>query len=106
MPNVKNRRIVVNDHTYRWSSIGNDYNIGIHVRLLQVEAAALEHLVAEGDGWIPRRLEVHRPGPLDLEAVAIAARSPRVVHLRLEVDIAPSERQRLERPGLSIVLRN
>ena len=45
------------------------------LELLIVEAAALESLEGEGDGWIPRALEVHPPGPLSFEALAFAARA-------------------------------
>ena len=69
---------------------------------LFVEAAALESLHAEGDGWIPRHLEVWPPAPFDFDALAFAARAPRLETLRLRVVIASSDLARLERPGLSI----
>jgi uncharacterized protein (TIGR02996 family) len=72
------------------------------LEVLMVEAAALEPLQGEGDGWIPRSLEVYPPGPLSFDALAFAARARRLEQLRLRIDVPSSELARLERPGLSI----
>lgn len=69
---------------------------------LIVEAAALEALHTEGDGWIPRILQVCPPGPLSFEALAFAARAPRLEELRVFVEISDADLARLRRPGLSI----
>jgi uncharacterized protein (TIGR02996 family) len=72
------------------------------LQLLHVEAEAIEHLVAEGDGWIPRVLDIRNVGPLSFEALYQATRAPRLEQLRLRLELSAGEVERLRRPGLWI----
>ncbi|MFO0740989.1 MAG: TIGR02996 domain-containing protein [Labilithrix sp.] len=71
--------------------------------VLKIEAEALEHLLREGDGWVPRLLEIHPPGPVDFAAIEQAARAPRLRELRLfGLNVTEEQRRSLERPTLSV----
>lgn len=73
------------------------------LQVLEIEAAALEHLLREGDGWVPRILEVRPPGPFAWESVEAAARFPRLQELRLRgIGATESICRNLERPGLRV----
>jgi len=72
------------------------------LEVLRVELPVLELLLREGDGWVPRALEVYAAGVIATDVLAAVAAFPRLSHLKVAADLLPREALTFARPGLSL----